>query len=94
VAASAASGLRCCCRREALQALRAAWDGVDDAIHASALRVLNFDWWYANSAGLKGLDMVQLWLKEEEYALAEGYNGLRTVGRHELPQAGRLGRHS
>jgi hypothetical protein len=66
--------------REALQALRAAWAGVDDAIQADALRILNFDQWYASSAGLKGLGVVQLWLEEEERALAEGYNGLRIAG--------------
>jgi DcmR-like sensory protein len=66
--------------REAVQALRAAWDGVDDAIQAGVLRILNFDQWYASPAGLKGIDVVELWLKEEERALAEGYNGLRISG--------------
>jgi signal transduction histidine kinase len=47
---------------------------------ADALRILNFDQWYASSAGLKGLGVVQLWLEEEERALAEGYNGLRITG--------------
>jgi hypothetical protein len=66
--------------REAVQALRAAWDGTDDAVHAGALRILDFDLWYASSARLQGLAVVQLWLDEEERALAEGYNGLRIAG--------------
>lgn len=66
--------------REAVQALCAAWDGVDDAIQAGALRILDFDEWYASSMRLKGVDVVQLWLDEKESALAEGYNGLRITG--------------
>jgi len=65
---------------EAVEALRTAWNGVDNAIEAGELRVLDFDQWYASSAGLKGLDVVQLWLNEEKYALDEGYNGLRIAG--------------
>jgi two-component system, LuxR family, sensor kinase FixL len=59
--------------REVVQALRTAWDGVDDAIQAGALRILD-------SAQLRGIDVVQLWLEEEERALAEGCNGLRIAG--------------
>jgi two-component system, sensor histidine kinase PdtaS len=66
--------------REAVEAVRAAYDGVDDAVQVDALRILDFDQWYASPAGLKGLNLVQLWLEEEERALAEGYNGLRIAG--------------
>lgn len=66
--------------REAVAALGDAWNGVEEAIETNALRILDFDQWYASSAGLKGLDVVQLWLKEEECALAEGYKGLRIAG--------------
>jgi two-component system, sensor histidine kinase PdtaS len=66
--------------REAVEALRAACAGVDDAIQAVALRILDFDQWYASSGQLKGLDVVQLWMEEEERALADGYNGLRIAG--------------
>jgi hypothetical protein len=59
--------------REAVQALRAACDDVDDAIQAGALRILD-------ASRLNGLDIVQFWLHEEERALAEGYNGLRIAG--------------
>jgi hypothetical protein len=66
--------------REAIRALRAAWDGTDDAVQAGALRFLDFDHRYASAAGLKGHDVVELWLEEEKRALAEGYNGLRIAG--------------
>lgn len=66
--------------REAIQELRAAWEGIDDAIHDGAIRILDFHRWYAGSAGLKGLEVVQFWLGEEERALAEGFSGLRIAG--------------
>jgi two-component system, sensor histidine kinase PdtaS len=66
--------------REAAPALRAAWHGVDVSIQAGALRILDFDQWYASSARRKELDVVKLWLEEEERALDEGYNGLRITG--------------
>jgi two-component system, sensor histidine kinase PdtaS len=65
---------------EAVQALRAAWSGVDSAIQAGALRILDFDQWYEGSGRLRGLDVVQSWHEEEERALADGYNGLRIAG--------------
>jgi len=74
--------------REAVQALRVAWDRVDDAIEAGALRILDFDQWYTSAAGLNGLDVVRLWLEEEERALAEGYNGLRITGNASFLKSG------
>ncbi len=74
--------------REAVEALRDRWNGVDEAIQTGALRVLDFDQWYASSAGLKGLDVVQLWLEEEERALAAGYNGLRIAGNTSFLKGG------
>lgn len=59
--------------RDAVRALRAAWDDVDNAVKAGALRILD-------ASRLKGRDVVQFWLDEEERALAEGYNGLRIAG--------------
>jgi hypothetical protein len=64
--------------REAYEALRA--KGVDEAIRTGALVVLDFNRWYATSKGVKGLDVVQVWLEEEERALAAGYHGLRIAG--------------
>jgi hypothetical protein len=72
--------------REAYQVLRP--HGLDDAIQRRALLVLDFHQWYANSGGLKGQDVVQLWLREEERALAEGYNGLRIAGNTSFVKAG------
>lgn len=73
---------------EAVQALRAAWDGADEAIAAGTLRILDFDQWYARSAQSNGVDVVQLWLQEEERALADGYNGLRITGNAGFLQPG------
>ena len=56
--------------REALQALRAAWDGLDDAIQAGALRILDSardSPWCSDSSRRKR-------------ARAEGRNGLRIAG--------------
>lgn len=64
--------------REAYQALRT--HGVEEAIQDGALLILDFDHWYTSSAGLKGHDVVQLCLEEEERALTDGYNGLRIAG--------------
>jgi hypothetical protein len=67
-------------QREAVQALSAAWDGTDDAIRAGALRILDFDHFYASPERLKGRELVQVLLEEEERALADGYSGLRLAG--------------
>jgi hypothetical protein len=64
--------------REACQALEPY--GVDEAIETGALVVHDFDRWYTNTAGLKGQDVVLVWLREEARALAEGYNGIRIAG--------------
>jgi hypothetical protein len=56
--------------REAIRALGAAWDGVDDAVHTGALRILE-------SEQFTGLDLMPFWLEEEKRTLAEGYHGLR-----------------
>jgi hypothetical protein len=66
--------------RDAMQALRAAWDGADDAIQAGALRILDSGQWYGSPGRLSSTDMVALWLAEEERALADGFNGLRITG--------------
>lgn len=66
--------------RDLIAELRAAWDGVDDALQSGALRVLDFDRWYLSASGLKSEDLVQIWLSEEEQALAAGYSGLRISG--------------
>jgi len=65
---------------EARRALESAWDGVAEAVERGAIRIIDHDQWYSSVAGLKGVDVIQLWLEEEERALAEGYSGLRTTG--------------
>jgi hypothetical protein len=65
---------------DARQALEAAWNGVGAAFDSGAIRILDFDEWYAGAGGLNGLDVVRFWLDEEEKALAAGYNGLRITG--------------
>jgi hypothetical protein len=65
---------------EAVAALRQASDRVDEAILSGALRVFDFDQWYTDAAGVKGLEVVEMWLREEERALADGYSGLRISG--------------
>jgi hypothetical protein len=74
--------------REAVRALRAAWDGADDAIQTGALRILDFGHWYTSPARLKEPDVVEVWLKEEERALAESYNGLRIAGNMSFLEPG------
>ena len=67
---------------DARRALEAAAGGelIAKVIQSDALRILDFDEWYASASGLNGLDVVGLWLKEEEKALAAGYSGLRITG--------------
>jgi hypothetical protein len=65
---------------DAQRALEAAWHGVGAALESGAMRILDFDQWYAGAAGLNGSDVVRFWLEEEQKALAGGYNGLRITG--------------
>jgi two-component system, sensor histidine kinase PdtaS len=66
--------------REAVQALRAAWPGADEAMQAGALSILESGQWYGSAAQPQATDVVELWLAEEERALAAGYGGLRITG--------------
>lgn len=52
----------------------------DHAIEKGKLRIIDFDEWYTQIGQAKGQDVVQLWLDEEERALAEGFSGLRVTG--------------
>jgi PAS domain S-box-containing protein len=74
--------------REAVRALRAAWNGVDDAVRTGALQVLDFEQWRAGANGFDGLGAVESWLEGEERALAEGYSGLRIAGNRGLLMPG------
>lgn len=73
--------------KDAADVLRAAWDAVDEALQTGALRIVDFDQWYASNEGLKGLEVVELWIAEEERALADGYAGLRISGNMSFLQA-------
>jgi hypothetical protein len=73
---------------EARRALEAASDGVGAAFESGAIRILDFDQWYAGNAGLNGMDVVRFWLAEEEKALADGYQGLRITGNTSFLQPG------
>jgi hypothetical protein len=65
---------------EAVKALSAAWPGVEEALRSGALRVLDSDAWYGAAGRPRPQDMVQIWLDEEERALADGRAGLRIAG--------------
>jgi hypothetical protein len=66
--------------RDLVRELLQSRDGVEEALHSGALRVIDFDRWYLDTSGLKSEDLVQLWLQEEDQALADGYSGLRVSG--------------
>ena len=65
---------------EAKLELRAAGFDPEAAISAGALTIRDFSEWYAEKENLKGNQVVELWLAEEQRALAEGYRGLRITG--------------
>jgi two-component system, sensor histidine kinase PdtaS len=76
---------------EAARELRARWNGngpggVDEALARGALRIVDYDHWYKDKTGLKGSDVVGIWLEEEERALAQGYRGLRITGNTSFVQ--------
>ena len=60
--------------------LRRAGVDVDAALAKGALIVRDFSDWYTEVEKLKGTQVVDLWLAEEERALAAGYRGLRITG--------------
>ena len=53
---------------------------VDSALAKGELTVRDFSDWYTEVEKLKGKQVVDLWLGEEERALAEGCRGLRITG--------------
>jgi len=65
---------------DAKRALREAGFDADAAIADGALTILDFSDWYAEKENLKGNQVVDLWLAEEQRALAAGYRGLRITG--------------
>lgn len=65
---------------EAAAELRGTGIDLDGALESGALTLLDYSDWYAENEKLKGVDVVKLWLAEEERALAAGYAGLRITG--------------
>jgi hypothetical protein len=65
---------------DAVAALENAAPEARAAIASGALVVRDYDDWYAVAGALKGNQVVDLWLAEENRALAEGYAGLRITG--------------
>ena len=53
---------------------------MDAAIRSGALTIRDYSEWYTAAEGLKSNQVAQLWLDEEQRALAQGYNGLRITG--------------
>ena len=54
--------------------------GVRAAIASGSLVVRDYEDWYAEAGALRGNQVVDLWLAEEQRALAGGYSGLRITG--------------
>jgi len=61
-------------------ALRDAGVDVDAATRKGSLVIREHSGWYSDSAGMKGAEVVDLWLEEERRALERGYSGLRITG--------------
>jgi hypothetical protein len=65
---------------EAIAELEKAVPDARAAIASGALVVRDYDDWYAEAGSLRGNQVVDLWLAEENRALAGGYAGLRITG--------------
>ncbi len=65
---------------DAIVELKKAGPDVQAAIRNGSLVVRDYDDWYAEAGALKGNQVVDLWLAEEQRALAGGYAGLRITG--------------
>ncbi|HUQ76601.1 MAG TPA: MEDS domain-containing protein, partial [Burkholderiales bacterium] len=65
---------------QAKLALAKAGLDVDAAVRKGSLVVRDYSEWYAELGSLKGNAVVELWLEEEQKALAAGYAGLRITG--------------
>lgn len=60
--------------------LRQAGLDVDGALRKGAIVIRDYSDWYSDAKGLKGSEVIKLWLEEERQALAAGYRGLRITG--------------
>lgn len=62
---------------EALAEIEKVLSQARDMVKSGSLHIVDAETWYV---GVGGGDVLQHWLKEEEKALAEGYQGLRIAG--------------
>ena len=65
---------------DAIAELEKAGPDVQAAIRNGSLVVRDYEEWYAQAGALRGNQVVDLWLAEEQRALAGGYRGLRITG--------------
>jgi len=65
---------------QALAEIEKAFPEARAAIASAALVVRDYADWYAQAGALRGNQVVDLWLAEENRALAGGYAGLRITG--------------
>ena len=65
---------------DAIAEFEKAGPDVQAAIRNGSLVVRDYEEWYAQAGTLKGNQVVDLWLAEEQRALAGGYRGLRITG--------------
>jgi len=65
---------------DAIVELQKAGPDVQAAMRNGSLVVRDYEDWYAEAGALKGNQVVDLWLAEEQRALAGGYAGLRITG--------------
>jgi hypothetical protein len=66
--------------KEARTELMQVVPGLEFMIAAGQIRFVEAADWHAGSKGMDGNDLIQSWLREEENALADGYQGLRIAG--------------
>ena len=68
------------CAAEVTLELRKAYVDVEAAVRGGALVIRDHSQWYVEAGNLKGTELADLWLAEEQRALADGYYGLRITG--------------
>lgn len=64
---------------EAAAALGRTLNGLDAMLAKGQVRILDADIWHASTRGMDKDAVVEFWLREEEEALAKGYQGLRSA---------------
>jgi DcmR-like sensory protein len=57
----------------------------DDFLRKGAIRIAGFQEWYLSAQGVDSQSVLAHWIREEEAALTEGYQGLRISGNAGFP---------